>query len=427
MIAKKLIDQAMKKAQGAQASINQIESTDVSFENDRLKSIKSSQKTHISVKVILNDRIGSSHTTDINDLDGVVARALESAEFGSPAHFKFPSQAKGPDVKVYDRQILPLTKDTMINIGDEMISLVKKYNPEILVHAGVTKGIVQQQFANSAGQSYTTETTKFDVGLHGQLTRGRDILFSWDSLTRKNKDIDHRQIAAKTIHWFKLAEKNVSLKSGTMPVIFTPAGLSVLTLGLRMGLNGKSVLLKSSPLINKLGEKIVDERFSCTDNPLLDYASRSESYDEEGIPHQITPLIENGVVKNFLYDLDTAARAKTKTTGHGIGCGPTNFVVKTGNTSYEEMIKSTKEGLLVHSVLGLGQGNPISGEFSVNVFLGYKIENGQIAGRVKNVMLAGNTYDALKNIDCIGNQAEWVSGALLTPPIKINKLSVIAK
>jgi len=110
-----------------------------------------------------------------------------------------------------------------------------------------------------------------------------------------------------------------------------------------------------------------------------------------------------------------------------VGCSPTNLVVKEGDTPYEEMVKNTKKGLLVHNVLGLGQGNPISGEFSVNVQLGYKIENGEIVGRVKDVMLAGNTYDALKEVAAIGDKAEWAGGSLLTPAIKIARLSVVAK
>ena len=77
--------------------------------------------------------------------------------------------------------------------------------------------------------------------------------------------------------------------------------------------------------------------------------------------------------------------------------------------------------------MGLGQGNPISGEFSVNVQLGYKIENGEIVGRVKNVMLAGNTYDAPRDIVAIGDNAQWVRGSLLTPPVQIGKLSVAAR
>lgn len=427
MVVNQLIEKAMQRASGAQASVEWAESTDVSFENDRLKAVKSSQSTGMSVKVIVDGKIGLSHTTDTSDLDGVVERALEAAEFGSPAHFEFPSPQAGEDVKVYDDAVPPVPKDEMVRIGEEMIALVKEYNSNIILSAGAGKVVGRSEFANSSGVEYASEGTGFGVGIFGQWIRGTDILWAGHSFEWRKREIDQVEIARRAIKWFKMAEKIVPIKSGDMPVIFTPEGMNVLLLALRLGFNGKNVFLGSSPLAGRLDEKIADARFSLTDNPLIDYANGSGKYDGEGVPHQVTPLIEDGIVKNFLYDLDTAGRAGTKTTGNGVGCGPTNIVIKEGDTPYEEMVKNTKMGLLVHSVMGLGQGNPISGEFSVNVQLGYKIENGEIIGRVKDVMLAGNTYDALKNIAAIGDKADWVGGSLLTPPIQISKLSVVTR
>jgi len=427
MIVNRLIEKAMEKAHGAQASLGQSESTSVSFENDKLKSVRSSQGTGMSIRIIVDGKIGSSHTTDIDDVDGVVARALEAAEFGSPAHFEFPGPQQGPDVKVYDHAVVPVTKEEMVRIGEEMMTLMKEYSPHILVNARASRGVSSIEFANSAGMAYSTETTNFGVGVDGQWIRGTDILMAGHGFGWKKREIDHVEVAKKAIKLFKMAENIAPIKSGDMPVVFTPEGVRVLLLALILGFDGKNVFLGSSPLAGKLGEKIADEAFALTDNPLLDYAGGSSTYDGEGVPHQVTPLIEDGVVKNFLYDLDTAGRAGTETTGNGIGCSPTNLVIKEGDTPFEEMVKNTREGLLVHNVLGLGQGNPISGEFSVNVQLGYRIEKGDIVGRVKDVMLAGNTYDALKNIAAIGDKAEWAGGSLLTPPIQIARLSVVAK
>ena len=426
MVVEQLIEKAMKKAQGAQAGLRRAESTNVSFDNDKLKSVKSAQSTRISVKVIVDGKIGSSHTTDINDGDGVVARALEAAAFGSPAYFTFPEATKGPDVKVYDQAVLPVTKEEMVRLGEEMMETVKTYNSDILVSAGIKKGHSQREFANSSGTTYTTEITSFGLGVHGQWVRGTDILMAGHSFGWKKRDMNHRSIADHAVSLFKMAENTATVSSGDLPVIFTPEGMNVLLLALTMGLNGKNVFLGASPLAGKLGEKIADDRFSIVDDPLIDYASSSGQWDGEGIPRQITPLVENGVVKNFLYDLDTAGRAGAKSTGHGVGCNPTNLVIKEGDTSYTDMVKNTKEGLIVYDVLGLGQGNPISGAFSVNLQLAYKIENGVVVGRVKDVMLAGNTYDALKNIAAIGDKAEW-AGSLYSPPIQIAGLSVVAK
>jgi PmbA protein len=214
-----------------------------------------------------------------------------------------------------------------------------------------------------------------------------------------------------------------------LPVILTPEGASVLLLTLRLALDGKNVLLGASPLAERVGEQIADTRLSLTDHPLLDWGPRSSRYDGEGVPRQVTPLIQEGVLMGYLYDLDTAGRAGTESTGHGPNREPTNMVIEAGDTPYQEMVRGIDEGLLVHRVMGLGQGNPISGEFSVNVSLGYKIEGGEIVGRVKDVMLAGNAYDALKDIAAIGDRAEWVSGWFTgrMPYIEIGKLSVVAK
>jgi len=110
------------------------------------------------------------------------------------------------------------------------------------------------------------------------------------------------------------------------------------------------------------------------------------------------PLIEKGEIKSFYYDLQTAGIAGVESTGNGLRTGLqsepapaiSNLVMEEGKVSFSEMIKDIKEGIIIDQVLGLGQGNIISGAFSNNVQLGYKIEKGKIVGRVKDVMIAGN-------------------------------------
>jgi len=427
MIVDELVKKGLERAQGVQATLNRTESDHVSFENDKLKSVKSSQCTTISVKVIVDGKIGLSHTTDVTDLDGAVERAWDAAAFGSPAHFSFPPPGELPEVNTYDPAVPEVSKAEMVDLGNEMMAVVKDYNSDILLSAGLKKVVGTTDFANSAGTRLTSEQTQFRLGVHGQLIRGTDILWAGDSFGWRRREIDHVGVAKKAVKLFRMAEKTVPMRSGNLPVILAPEGVNVLLLALHMGLNGKNVVLGASPLAGSLGERIAEETFSIKDDPLIDYGIGSGPFDGEGVPHRVTPLIVDGELKNFLYDLDTAGRAGTQSTGNGVGCGPTNWVVETGNVSYEEMIRNTDEGLLVYDVLGLGQGNPMSGEFSVNVQLGYKIEKGEVVGRVKDVMLAGNTYDALKDVVAIGDKGEWVGGSMIVPPVKIGKLSVVAK
>ena len=168
------------------------------------------------------------------------------------------------------------------------------------------------------------------------------------------------------------------------------------------------------------------------DDPTVAYGPRTSAFDDEGTARKVTPLIEKGVLRNFIYDLDTAGRTGVQPTGHGSARQLSNLMIEPGNKPFDEMVKGIEKGLLVHEFLGLGQGNPINGEFSLNLFLGYKIEKGKLVGRVKNVMLAGNAFNALKDIEAISQEREWVSGPFeyvngLIPYIQVGKLSVTAK
>lgn len=93
----------------------------------------------------------------------------------------------------------------------------------------------------------------------------------------------------------------------------------------------------------------------------------------------------------------------------------------------EDMIKDIKEGLIVYDTIGGGQSNLLAGDFSVNIGLGYKIENGEIVGRVKDTMASGNVYEAFNNIAGLCDSAEEIYGSLQIPAFYFKELSVVSK
>jgi len=100
-----------------------------------------------------------------------------------------------------------------------------------------------------------------------------------------------------------------------------------------------------------------------------------------------------------------------------------NFIVKEGKVPLQEMVKDIKEGIVVDQVIGSGQSNVLMGEFSVNLDLGYKVENGKIKGRVKDVMISGNSYTMLNNILALGSESRFI-GSTRTPPIYFKEISI---
>ncbi|MHC4358788.1 MAG: metallopeptidase TldD-related protein, partial [Planctomycetota bacterium] len=230
-----------------------------------------------------------------------------------------------------------------------------------------------------------------------------------------------------------MSDKEVRVKSGQYPVIFEAKTMNLLLATFEMGCNGKLVQKGISPLLGKLGEKVMDERVSIFDDATLDFAVGSYPLDGEGTRSSRTPLFEKGVLKNYLFDLQTAGIMSAKSTGNGSrgfssqpspGC--TNIIVETGDMTLEDMIKDVRYGVLVDQVLGGGQSNTLAGEFSVNLDLGFLIENGKLVGRVKDCMIAGNVFDVFNNIMAIGSEAEW-HGSDHIPPFYFKGLGVVGQ
>jgi PmbA protein len=90
------------------------------------------------------------------------------------------------------------------------------------------------------------------------------------------------------------------------------------------------------------------------------------------------------------------------------------------------MLGGIKSGLWVDTVLGLGMGNLISGAFSNTLGVAFKIENGKLAGRVKDVNIAGNIYELLRSVAAISRETEWL-GSLHMPYLMLESLPVVAK
>ena len=143
-------------------------------------------------------------------------------------------------------------------------------------------------------------------------------------------------------------------------------------------------------------------------------------------------FIRDGVLKDFYCDRSTGSNLGTGTTGNGfrpgLGSYPSpglfNFLIQPGSLSLEDLISYMGNGLIVDQMLGGGGG--ISGDFAINVDLGYQVRNGEIVGRIKDTMVSGNIYTALKQVVKLGGDADW-NGSCYTPSLIVDGLSITTK
>ncbi len=427
---------AAKRAGAQQAEVYSVrtEETPVRFEANRLKEVSSRETSGAALRVIVNGRIGFASSTRPDDVAELVEAAVETAPFGPEARLDFPSNGEAAEVDVFDTDVESMPVDTMIETGRSLIDDVLQVETQLLCDAYVRRAVATVTVANSNGGLFAYRGSGYSAWLHGTLIKGTDMLFVGDGDASCGSQLDLAAARASIAGQLERSRGMAAVRTAEMPVIFTPLGVAgALTMPLVMAFSGRMVHQGQSPLVGKLGEQLYEKSLSLWDDATLGTRAGSRPFDDEGVPSRRTALIENGVVRNFLYDLQTAGIAGTSSTGNGersLAAQPSistaNLVLSTGSSRFDEMVSDVREGLVVEELMGAGQGNVLGGDFSGNVLLGYKIENGEIVGRVKDVIVAGNVHEALARVT-LGSEGRWVGGTLFTPPLMFERLSVSAK
>jgi PmbA protein len=299
----------------------------------------------------------------------------------------------------------------------------------------VIRSTASVEILNSRGGRAAYTKSAFVISIEGVLIRGTDMLFVGDSECSCHPLSDTRAVAESTKRQLDWAKDTVAAPTGRLPVLFTPHGVAnALITPLILAFNGKMVVQGASPLADKKGKQVLHPKLSIWDDATIEYRPESRCCDDEGVPSQRIPLLQDGVVLNFLYDLQTAGLAGTESTGsasRALGSLPapaiSSLIIGAGEAEFEDMVADIKEGLVIEQLIGASQGNVLGGEFSGNVLLGYKVEKGRIVGRVKDTMISGNIYEVLKEGIALGRKPRWVGSSLLTPPILCPNVAVAAK
>ncbi len=430
-----VLQRARAVSEEAEVFLVSSEETGVRFETNRLKHLQTSQQTSVALRIIREGRIGYATATALEDVEALVESALETARFGAVARFEFPSGNTLSEVSVFDGEVEKVPDEHLIKIGEGLIAPLVKHTPDIICEAEVNRGTATVRVINTRGGQADYRKSFFSLGVEGSLIRGTDMLFVGESETSCHPIQDPGPVSGLVVRQLELARQLAAVPTRPLPVVFTPNGIaSALIMPLVSALNGRTVLQGASPLGERIGERVFDRRLSLRDDPLIAYRPGSRPCDDEGVSSQRTGLIGEGVVEGFLYDLQTAGLAGKRSTGNG-GRGhgglpspsPSALVIIPGEVSFAEMVQDMEEGLVVEQVIGAGQGNVLGGDFSGNVLLGYKVENGKIVGRVKDTMVSANIYQALAKIEAIGKDSRWVGSFLLTPHIYCSGVSVASK
>jgi PmbA protein len=429
-----ILTQLKKQAEQVEVLSMQNEKTTIEYEANQLKTCTVAETKGTAVRVIRKGQLGFAASTDDTAMDKLAANALESATYGDKAPFSFPEAKPALIVRTFDKEIADLTIARLVEIGREMLDLILPVEPNARCNISLERSIVSANIRNQKCMDVSFKTSPLSLGIEIDRIEGDDVLILFDQLGVTVWEKDYLTFVRRQVENLKMARTITSLKPGKMPVLFAPTGMLALGLPLSQGLNGKEVYKGTSPMAGKVGEKLFDEKITVVDDGTIDGKFASASYDDEGVPRRRNVLVEKGVLKSFIYDLRTAAQSGVESTGNasrGLFSPPvpsfTNLVVQPGRTPLKDILSGIDEGILVENLLGVGQGNTISGAFSNPLALAFKIVKGKIVGRVKDLSIAGNIYDLLKNVGGVSQEAQWVNSSFYVPYVLLPEMNVMAK
>jgi TldD protein len=393
--------------------------TVIAAEDGKIEKVLATSDQGVGIRVISDFRTAYAFTNDISEtalleLAATVSRAVRGKQFDTPI-------VLGPRM-VGTGFPITLPPDT-IPLPDKVAQVSRAEQTARGVDAAIRQamivyrdGVARVQTANSLGEF--TDSTRTGTLFVAQVVAaaGDVIQTGYETLGGcrgfelfQEKSADEIALTAARRAVMMLSARKAP--GGMMPVVLSSeAGGTMVHEAVGHGLEADLVQSGVSIYRGRLGEQVASPLVTVIDDATIPFARGSFPFDSEGSPGQRTVLVENGILKGFMYDRLSAMKDGCPSTGNGRResyhakpiCRMTNTLIAPGSTPPEEIIRSVPQGLFVRK-MGGGQVNTVTGDFMFEVAEGYLIENGQLGEPVRGATMTGNGPEILKKISQVGS------------------------
>jgi PmbA protein len=367
---------------------------------------KSMESDGLGIRLFRNRSLGFSFVNSFDE-EGIqesLERALGIAAAAPPDEFNgLPEQRPiEPRPGVYDPNAEGFGVGAAVEQALAMLTAARDFDSRVTVDSGglaLEHGI--KAISTSRGTRVAEKSSVFYCFIMGMAKEG-DVVSSFDfqfdggrSSTGFDPVGTARKVAANVVGSLG-AVKGESFKGS---VLLAPkATAEIISYPIRTSVRASSVQKETSRFCGKLGQTVASELLTVMDDAALADGFSTTAFDREGQPPRTLPLIEEGVLRNFIYDAYTARKEGRESTGHaggGASAVPsvttTNVVFSEGKASLDEIIAGIDRGVLVTRFSG--NADPVSGDFSGAVKGGRMIRGGELAEPLCGTMIAGNTFD----------------------------------
>ncbi|BBC23200.1 TldD/PmbA family protein [Pseudanabaena sp. ABRG5-3] len=401
----------------------------VFFEANRLKQLESVDSEGVGLRIWKDSRVGLAIAYGAVEAKDLVEQAIALSALNEPEEILLRNSTITDYPKLCGQEV---SVEQMVDWGKSAITQVLNRYPEAICGAEWECGRETVRILNSKGLDCGYTDITVDGSLSAELTRGDDFLNVWYGQSERG-NVNPEVIAQKVLQYLDWSKKNAKAPSGKVSVIFTGKAADLLWGVVAIAMSGRQVQQKATPWLDKIGKPVISDIFTVSQHP--DFGVYSAPFDDEGTPTQEVTWIDHGILQGFYGDMRTCKDLGIAATGNGfrgdLGNYPSpglfNLAIAARETIQGDVLElaaTLKNGLIVDQVLG--DDTDLSGDFSVNVDLGYRVKNGKIVGRVKDTMLSGNVYALLNQVTTVASDRQW-HGSLYVPAMIVEGISITSR
>ena len=435
--AERVVRQAMARgADQAEAYVEQGASMGLDLEQGAVTGSSRSQDRGGAVRVLKGGSLGFAYYTDPKDAPKAVDDALRLSTLAPVKPFRFPHGAPVTDLAGrWDEAIAGLDPDMALGLATDLLQGAKEAAPQSTVAGGVSLGWSACAIANSEGVACADRATSVDVGASLILADGERSINAWDGTGQHAGLPDAHAVGHAVGTTVMDLRAPMAVESGVQDLVFRPDAVAELVTGVVLSaVDGDDALRGKSFWSDRMDAQVADAAVSLFDDPRDPAGYGTVPFDGEGVPATCRAIIEDGVLRSFLFDSRDAADHGRQTTGHAVRSGfksppgtGAHHVVLEGKAPVPEdrLVAGIDDGILVDSVLGAHTANATTGDFSVTAANAWRIEGGAVAGACQEVAIGGNLSQLLLRLDGVGDVSKVMSGARI-PALRFRDVQVSA-
>ena len=453
-ISKVLTATVAKGAEFADVFFEYSISSNLSFEEDIVKSARRGIVQGVGIRAVKGDQIGFAFTEDLS-LASMLQAAAAAATIASDNVAKTRIVGMN-DVKPKD--LYPITElatatdlTKKLNFVKEANAAAKAYDTKIVrVSVGFNDEVKHVAYANTDGVYWEDSQPlfMFTTSCIAENGKTRETGYNGGGGRIGMEYFNKRKAADIGKEAARIAIVNLSAEeaeAGTQTVVLGPAESAVLLHeAVGHGLEADFNYKKLSNYSGRVGQKVASDQCTVVDEGLFANMRGTINVDDEGNTPQSTTLIENGKLLGYMNDRISAKQLGVKPSGNGrrqaYNHPPmprmTNTYLRPGKYSAEEILKTVKDGIYAKGFTG-GNVDITKGDFTFSCSECYRIEDGKIAAPLKGVTLVGNGPDVMTKVTMVGNDLKFTDGGwtcgkngqmipvgMGTPTVKVTDITV---